>query len=132
MARILVIDDEALVREAMCAMLRAFGHEVADAEDGEAGLDLASVFPPHLVICDIIMPRLDGIATIRALKADYPDLPIVAISGGERGADSRDTLRRAAQAGADLALAKPFSPHDFLAAVDRAIAIDPPARRVAV
>jgi DNA-binding NtrC family response regulator len=82
MARILVVDDEAQVREFLRQALEMDGHEVAAAADGDAGLHAILRDCPDLVVTDIIMPNKGGIVFIKELRAQHPDLPVVAISGG--------------------------------------------------
>ena len=81
MARILVIDDEYTVRGVLRRLLERAGHEVAEASDGNEGIDLCRQAPPSLVITDIIMPGKEGIETIRELHRDFPQIKIIAISG---------------------------------------------------
>ncbi|HSG72042.1 MAG TPA: response regulator, partial [Planctomycetaceae bacterium] len=80
--RILIIDDEESVRETLSMMLEDRGYEIRGARDGNRGLQLIEVFRPHLVITDIIMPDKEGIETIIEVRRRWPDLRIIAISGG--------------------------------------------------
>lgn len=120
MARILVIDDEDLVRFTVEQILIAAGHVVATAENGAAGVRRHREFPFDLVITDIMMPERDGIETIRALKAEFPNLPIIAISGGGR-MGNLNYLEMAKDFGVASTIPKPFTPEDILDQVDAAL-----------
>lgn len=117
MARILVIDDEELVRSALRLMLEFHGHEVTGACNGEEGIALHEKEPFDLIITDILMPRKEGVETIMELKRDYEDLKIIAISGGGK-TRVIDYLKTARLLGADVTLAKPFDNAELLAAVE--------------
>ena len=69
MARILVVDDEPHIREFLCTVLMQAGHTVRMAPDGQAGLEQAAAEPPDLVLVDMVMPHLDGIALTERLRA---------------------------------------------------------------
>jgi len=107
MASILVIEDEALVRETIKHGLETGGHEVILAINGRDGVAKLACRPYDVVVTDLIMPEQEGLETIRSIRRDYPDLKIVAISGGglHLGADY---LRSARLLGADYAIEKPF------------------------
>jgi CheY-like chemotaxis protein len=130
MARILVIDDEELVRTAMAGVLRRAGHRVTLAADGDDALD--GFAPQHydLVITDIIMPRREGIETLRALRQLEPGIRIIAMSGSG-GTDQGFYLKAAVALGADATLQKPFTVAELRLAVDEALAI-PQARTAAL
>ena len=81
MARILVIDDEPMVREFVRIVLERDGHDVEEAANGQDGLDAFEREPADLAIVDLIMPRKDGIETIRELRALRPHIPIVVVTG---------------------------------------------------
>lgn len=79
--RILTIDDEQLILEVIAAFLEDNGYEVLQATDGQTGLDLIPQEQPDLVLCDLRMPDLDGLKVLGAVTRDYPDLPILVVSG---------------------------------------------------
>ena len=120
MARILVIDDEDLVRFTVEQILMSAGHVVDTAENGAAGMHRQRQFPFDLVITDIMMPEQDGIETIRALKAEFPNLPIIAISGGGR-MGNLNYLEMVKNFGVSSAIPKPFTPDDILTRVNTAL-----------
>lgn len=114
--RILVIDDEAPVREFIRQILEEEGHQVSDAEDGEKGLKALLTFPADLVISDILMPNKEGIETIRLVRQQFPHIKLLAISGGGTR-KMVDVLPAALQLGAHHTLAKPFTPEELLDAI---------------
>jgi CheY-like chemotaxis protein len=113
---ILVIEDDAIMREAVAEWLGVAGYGVRTAGDGSAGLAAVKMSAPVLVVTDIHMPGLSGSAVIAELKQHHPEIPIIAISGlFESGyginADAAVAL------GAARALVKPFKRAELLAAV---------------
>src|SRR5260370_16043486 len=84
MARILVMDDDGVIRAAVRRILESAGHEVLEAADGAAGLRLHREQGADLVVVDIFMPGRDGVEVIRALRQEAPLAKVVAISGGGR------------------------------------------------
>lgn len=107
MKRILVVDDEEQIREILTHMLEEEGYAVHTAENGEEGLTLAGKYAFDLVVTDMIMPVKDGLKFIMELRRDYPDLPILAISGG--GAIKAERyLTMAGYLGDIATLEKPF------------------------
>jgi CheY-like chemotaxis protein len=113
MTKILVIDDDALVRKSIVHLLEDGGYTVLSAEDGLRGMAMFRSEQPDLVITDIIMPEQEGIQTIPEMRKAKPDAKIIAISGsGSIG--NIDFLRIAQHLGASDAVAKPFDPDDLL------------------
>ncbi|MBW2064289.1 MAG: response regulator [Deltaproteobacteria bacterium] len=84
MSRILVIEDDPKIRKVLRKLLEREGHDVEEASDGLEGLRLYRKKPADLVITDIIMPRKEGLETILDLRREFPDVKIIAISGGGR------------------------------------------------
>ncbi len=121
MARILVIDDEDELRSMLRQMLEHAGHEVAEAVNGAAGIEIYERDAPDLIITDIIMPEKEGVETIIALRRADPALPIIAISGGGR-LDATDFLTMAKKLGARRTLTKPFRRDQLLEAVGECLA----------
>jgi DNA-binding response OmpR family regulator len=116
MTRILVIDDEPSVRELLSVMLTEEGYEVVEAADGEAGMRLFRENPADLVITDLIMPEKEGIETIMDLRRNFPDVKIIAMSGGGI-IHAEDYLGMARGVGAHCVFEKPFGVSDLLKAV---------------
>ena len=80
-ARILTIDDEDLVREVITAYLEDSGFEVIQAGDGQTGINLICRELPDLVLCDLRMPGMDGLQVLATVTRDFPELPILVVSG---------------------------------------------------
>ena len=120
MARILIVDDEELARFTIREILETAGHEVIEARNGNEGLACQKASPFDLVVTDIIMPEKEGFETIKDLKRERPDLPILAISGGGV-IQSDELLEMAVSMGASAGLSKPFTGKALLAAVQKAL-----------
>jgi CheY-like chemotaxis protein len=120
MARILVIDDNDLVRATLWSILEWAGHQVVEARDGDAGLAAYRREPCDLVFCDLFMPGRGGLATIRKLCADFPGVKVVAMTGSSFDGGP-DVLPAAERAGAVGSLPKPFNQETVLAALDEAL-----------
>jgi len=106
-AKVLVIDDDPRISTLIAFSLARQGFSVSTAENGRTGLSLFESQRPDLVITDILMPDMEGIETILALKAGATPPKVIAISGGGRRA-GRDFLSWARHLGADEVLPKPF------------------------
>ena len=120
MTRVLVIDDDDSLRQIVSETLEAEGYEVPQASNGRIGIDLFRAAPADLVITDIIMPVHEGVGTIIELRKEYPDLKIIAMSGGARSG-AVDYLELAEKLGASATLTKPFRQERLLAAVRKAL-----------
>jgi len=107
MKKVLVIDDDEGVRLTLKHVLATNGYAVILASDGLEGVELARSCDRLIVLTDLLMPRLDGIETIRLLKEQNPEVKIIAMSGGLRMGQG-DILDSAARSGADRVIAKPF------------------------
>ncbi|MCX5828963.1 MAG: response regulator [Deltaproteobacteria bacterium] len=117
MARILLIDDDEQLRMMLRKMLEKAGYtDVEEANDGHIGIQLFRQHPFDLVITDIIMPDKEGIETIIELIGDYPQVKIIAMSGGGR-VGPQDYLKMAKHLGASRALTKPFKYSDLIDSV---------------
>ena len=126
MAKILIVDDEEHVRAALKQVLERAGYEVVVASTGNEGLELMKNEGADLVITDVIMPGIDGIATARQIREKYRNTRIIVISGGGKTApepyepdaiSTRSYLASASSAGADRTLSKPFDREEILRAV---------------
>ena len=116
MHRILLIEDDQMLRRALRIALVKSGYEVVEAGNGHEGLMAFKAKPVDLVVTDLIMPEMEGVETIQVLRKLSPYLPIIAISGGGRGSPA-DYLHFAQKLGAARAFAKPFEPGELCAAV---------------
>ena len=120
MAKILVLDDEPSILLMIRKMLEKAGHEVDVALNGKDGMQLFEKNKPDLVISDIIMPEKEGLETIFELRRMYPDLKIIAISGGGRiGPDGY--LPGAKLLGANMVFQKPIDQKEFVNAVNQLV-----------
>jgi len=120
LANIIVIDDDVSLRTVVRKVLERVGHEVREAADGRAGLDLVREQEPHLVISDLLMPEADGLEVIQAIREGFPELKVLAISGA--ATQGWRPLECAELLGAHSSLGKPFHAGDLCTAVDRLLA----------
>lgn len=105
--KILIIDDEVRIRELVRMWLEKEGFEVFEAENGKKGIKAHLSIPVELVICDLIMPEQEGIETIFQFRNEFPEVGLIAISGGGKiGPDSY--LAVAEQLGAWKVFTKPL------------------------
>ena len=115
MRKILIIEDNQDVRENTADLLELSGYKVATCPEGESGIRKAKSFNPDLIICDIMMPGLDGYQVLEALQKDRrtAGIPFVFLSAK---ADKSD-VRKGMNLGADDYLTKPFEEHELLEAI---------------
>lgn len=116
MAKILVFDDELSILLMLKKMLEKAGHEVGIALNGREGMELFEKNKPDLLITDIIMPEKEGLETILQLRKKYPELKIIAISGGGRIGPG-GYLPSAKLFGANMIFQKPLVQKEFMQAV---------------
>ena len=90
---ILVIDDDDIVRESIVAYLAQCGFRVLEAENGKQGLATFHELKPNLILCDLRMPQMDGMAVLRSVRSDSPDTPFIVVSGAGVMADVVEALR---------------------------------------
>ena len=115
MTKILVIEDNDDVREEIVDILRLEGFEVRDAENGRLGLALLREWGPDLVVCDVMMPELDGYATLEAIRCDPATASVLFLCLTAR-AEPND-VQKAVELGADDYLTKPFTTDELLASI---------------
>jgi len=118
MSKVLLVDDDEMVLYALSRALKQAGHEVLEAINGLKVLDIVSKEHPDVLVTDLIMPEQEGITTIAQVNALYPDLPIIAISGGGRAVDT-DFLDIAMYIGATASLQKPFHENELIALIEK-------------
>ena len=116
MERILIIDDEQPIRSMLRLMLERDGYEVVEAPDGIEGIKAYRQNPTDLIITDLIMPNKDGIGMIIELQKEYPDVKIIAMSGGGLN-KPEGYLKGAKKLGATCTLTKPIDREKMLRAV---------------
>jgi CheY-like chemotaxis protein len=124
--RILLIEDDASVRNLVRRMLERGRHEVTEADNGRSGLERLHAGAFDLVITDIIMPGMDGIKTLIELRKHFPELRVIVMSGGGR-TGNMDFLGCAENLGASAVLHKPFTLAGLTAAITAAGAASAPA-----
>jgi DNA-binding response OmpR family regulator len=112
--RLLVVEDDPVLRAGMVDLLRNAGHAVEVAADGIAAVKCGVDQSFDLVVLDLMLPRLDGIEVCRRLRRARPSLPIVMLTA--RGAE--DDKVRGLKVGADDYVTKPFGPRELLARID--------------
>lgn len=110
--RILIVDDEPQITRVLRSTLISQGYEVQIAQDGAAALEKMEAWSPDMIITDLAMPRLDGVALCAEVRA-HSDVPILVLSVR----DQEDTKVKALDAGADDYVTKPFGIHELLARV---------------
>jgi CheY-like chemotaxis protein len=118
---VLVVDDHADTRDLLDVILKTEGYDVVLAEDGEVALQRYRERAADVVLMDLVMPRKDGVTTIRELAAEVPGVVIVAMSG-DNGNAWHDALAEARVAGAQLTLRKPLEPWVLLRALEGLLA----------
>lgn len=116
MKKILVIEDNAEVRENLVEILELSGYQVITAEDGKIGVEIALRDMPDLVLCDVMMPRLDGFGVLNILskKSITADIPFVFLTAKTEKSD----FRRGMNLGADDYITKPFYKDELLAVIE--------------
>ena len=117
MARVLIIDDDVTLRQALTKHLERAGHEVRQAADGDAGIQAYKRHAADVVIVDIFMPGQGGLQTIGRLRREWPAVKILAMSG-VKSAGSIDVGGHAVALGADRFLTKPFEAAALATLVD--------------
>ncbi len=118
---ILVVDDDAGLRDSIRALLEAMGFLVSTAGNGREAVSEMSAQRPDCILTDIYMPESDGYELISAMRRFGDDIPIVAMSGGTPHYGIMDHLGMAQRLGAEATLAKPFRAAALVETVDRAI-----------
>jgi len=132
MRRILLVDDDALVGQAIRAWLKQHGSRVSTASSGAEGLALLERSTFDLLVVDVFMPNMRGFESIRVFHERAPRIPLIAISGGAFGdpqATGPDFVRLAERFGATRCLRKPFKPSTLLGVIDDCLSEAEPHRR---
>jgi CheY-like chemotaxis protein len=131
MPRILVVDDDPLVSQALQLWLRQQGFEVVTAADAAAGLAALAGGSFDLMIVDIFMPHMHGFESVRMFHQSAPSVPLIAISGyafAESHSPAPDFLRMALALGATRCLRKPFKPRTLRTIIEECL-VETQARR---
>ena len=127
MAKILIVEDNALNVKLFCDLLAAHGHEARPVTDGRYALDIARKFQPDLVITDIQLPHVTGLDLIRMIRDDeqLKEVPIMAVTAYAAAPDEE----RIRSAGAQAYVSKPISVAKFVAQVNDLLGIEASERR---
>jgi DNA-binding response OmpR family regulator len=120
LAKILVVDDDTVLLMMLREMLEKASHDVTTAENGIQALNCLRNQLPDIVILDIIMPEKEGFETIVELRRDYPNLKIIAISGGG-SVGAINYLKLAKTLGAHLTIEKPIRMKELLATIEHRV-----------
>ena len=114
--KVLVIEDEPSIRNNIMLMLKVERYAATGAENGRVGLELARRDPPDLILCDVMMPEMDGFAVLEALRAEprFAEIPFIFLTA----LDDRSSTRRGMNLGADDYLPKPFTRNELMEAVN--------------
>jgi twitching motility two-component system response regulator PilG len=120
--RVLVIDDSNTIRRSAEIFLKQGGHDVLLAEDGFDAMAKINDYQPHLIFCDILMPRLDGYQTCAIIKRNpkFAAVPLVMLSSKDGVFDKA----RGRMVGSEVYLTKPFTKDQLLQAVKQFAAVD--------
>ena len=115
--KILAVDDEPHIRRLVQVNLERHGYEVITATDGKDALETIATEKPDLVVCDVMMPYMDGFEVLQTLRknADTRELPVIMLTAKAQDAD----VFKGWQSGADLYLTKPFNPMELIRFVKR-------------
>jgi CheY-like chemotaxis protein len=119
MARVLLVDDEPILRMALRQYLEFCGHVVDEAFDGDDALVRVRALCPDIVISDVLMPQRDGMSLCRELRDDpkFAEVPFLFITARNTQAELHEEMERIG----DGCVIKPFEPDQLLAAIDRAV-----------
>jgi two-component system, NtrC family, response regulator AtoC len=115
-AQVLIVDDELNIRRVLAAMLKREGYEVTTAADGEQALAVLQRIPVHVVVTDLVMPRMGGLDLLKRVGADYPDVPVIVITAH----GSVDTAVAALKSGAFDYITKPFEQDELKKVIAKA------------
>jgi two-component system, chemotaxis family, chemotaxis protein CheY len=118
MGRLVIVDDASFMRGALRHIVETAGHDVVgEAGDGEAAIALCRTLKPDVVTLDILMPGMDGLETLEALQAEWPEARVVMVSA----LDHDEKRREAERLGAAGFIRKPFRQQDVTAELERVL-----------
>ena len=123
MTKILIVDDEPDIRGILRDILEPAGYAIETADDGEAGLTAGLDQAISLVILDIWLPKIEGIAVLKELHEKRPGLPVIMLSGGSRTVPMEHSAALAETYGAANVLLKPFGRAEVLDSVAQALGL---------
>src|SRR5258706_5746691 len=111
--KILVVDDDQMIVELLVLRLKALGYEIQTACDGQEAYAVAMAFKPHVILCDIVMPNVDGPTFCRRMRSEGQDVPFLFLTAKGQPRDKVEVL----SAGADDYLVKTFDPKEISARI---------------
>lgn len=118
MTKILIVDDSRTSRKILKGILESSGYEViGEATNGQEGYDYYVKLKPDIVTMDVTMPVLDGIESLKKIKADYPDAKVIMVTAAGQKAKMVEAVR----SGADEFVAKPFDPEQLKMIVEKVV-----------
>lgn len=122
MARVLIVEDDPLVRLGVHRILERNGHEVWESAEAKTALRLLTTVPMEVIITDIYMPGMNGIELLHHLCGRMENQHVIAMTGGGVIRRAEDLLDDARRLGAEATLLKPFGPRELTEAVDAVLA----------
>jgi CheY-like chemotaxis protein len=127
MTRVLLVDDEAMVRHTLRTGLESRSYDVIEAGSGQAALALLRESAVDVAVLDVNMPGMSGIETAAAIRSERPNVKVLLLSGSTQST-AEDVAAMAPSLGADAVLLKPLRIRELCAAIERALAgeADPP------
>ena len=113
--RVMLVDDHTMVRHGLATFLKVFDdlQLVGEADNGEAAIELCAKILPDVILMDIVLPKMDGVTAIRAIRKQHPKIQIIALSSFKEG----NTIKNALEAGAIGYLLKDISADDLAQAI---------------
>ena len=111
--RLLLVDDDEMIVELLSLRLASQNYEIRTAADGELAYDAAVSFKPHVIICDVVMPKVDGPTFCRRLRAEHDNVPFLFLTAKGQPRDKVEVL----SAGGDDYLVKPFDSQELSARI---------------
>lgn len=122
MATVLLVEDDPQVRSMLHDTLEEEGHTIKEAENGREAIDAYRKDPADIVVTDIIMPGKDGVEALHILKRDFPDIKVIAISGGSANIRGEHLLDTAKKLGAARVFNKPVDLEELTTAINEVLA----------
>ncbi len=116
MPHVLIVDDELNIRRVLAAMLAREGYDVTTAAEGEQALAVLNKTPVHVVVTDLVMPRMGGLELLRRVSAEFPDVPVIVITAH----GTVDSAVQALKAGAFDYITKPFEQDELKKVIAKA------------
>lgn len=126
--KIMIVDDDPVLRLVAGEILRQHGYDVSEAEDGAEAIRQLEVSLVDLAVIDMLMPNKEGIETIQEIRQRWPDIRLVAISGGGKGLNTSYLLAMAKTFGAEAVYQKPIRATGFLDIVTEVLSAPSSAR----